>query len=58
MITCYRCAKQIKGAVVAYQPSILALQLRVDFAKSFHPACYAAAEKEAARALSAPVSAL
>lgn len=50
-ITCYRCGKPIMGKARSVFPSNLALSLG-DFVKSFHPICYGASEREAAKELS------
>lgn len=50
-IACYRCGKAIKGKLVRHVPSTLMVRLGIDFPRSYHPACYAKAEKEAASEL-------
>ena len=51
MITCYRCAKTIKGTVVKHEPPLLSIELGIDSPKSFHPKCYEMAEREACKEL-------
>ena len=48
MIVCYKCGKPIKRKVTSTIPSRLALQLGIDFPKSYHPTCFVKAGKEAA----------
>lgn len=50
-LTCYRCAKVIKGQAVRHVPTILAVQLGADFEKAYHPGCYAKDEAEAEKAV-------
>jgi hypothetical protein len=38
---CNRCDKAIKGKQVAHVPPILSVKLGIDYARTFHPACYA-----------------
>jgi hypothetical protein len=47
MIVCYRCGKAVKGKIVNYVPNNFMVRIAADFAKSYHPACYAKALKEA-----------
>jgi hypothetical protein len=51
MITCYRCAKLIKGKMITNNPSILLIELGLDFQRSYHPDCYAQENKEAEKEL-------
>mgnify|MGYP001209263682 FL=1 len=51
MITCFRCAKIIKGKMVCTNPPVYLIKMGVDFPKSFHPKCYDKAEKEAEKEL-------
>ena len=51
MITCYRCAKTIKGTVTRHVPSLLAIQIGADFERAYHPACYERDEADAAEEL-------
>ena len=48
---CYVCGKQIKGEAVTTCPPNISIMLGIDFPKSYHPACYAKAEREAEKAL-------
>lgn len=51
MLTCYRCAKSIKGKVTLTSPPIVLIRLGLDFQKAFHPACYVKSEKDAEKEL-------
>ena len=51
MITCFHCAKIIKGKAIFTNPPIYLIQLGVDFPKAFHPSCYAKAEQQAEKKL-------
>ena len=51
MITCYRCAKTIKGQAILTTPPIYEIKLGINFPKAFHPSCYKKAEIKAAKEL-------
>ena len=51
MLTCYRCARPIKGECVHHVPPVLHERLGIDFCKTFHPSCYAKQEEEAGKEL-------
>lgn len=48
---CFRCGKAVRGKAVWHIPPVLDVQLGIDFAKTFHPKCYEAEEREAAAEL-------
>ena len=53
MLTCFRCAKIIKGEVLHHVPPLYLSQLGLDFHRAYHPGCYKAEEVEAATELQA-----
>lgn len=56
MLVCYKCGKAIKGKAVSTNPPNFMIRIAADFAKSYHPACYAKELKEAELELSQPTT--
>lgn len=50
MTACYQCGKEIKGNAISTFPSNFHINMG-DFPKSYHPSCYAKAQKEAEKEL-------
>jgi len=46
MLTCFKCAKIIKGRAVSTNPPRFLIQLGADFPKSFHPKCFVVYQRE------------
>lgn len=47
-LTCYRCAKIIRGEATRHVPPEYLIRMGLDFCKAFHPACYEMEETDAA----------
>jgi len=51
MVTCFKCAKIIKGEMIVTNPPMIMIKLGIDFPKSYHPKCYQKEENEAKKEL-------